>query len=313
MQALPKLGVGLALQAPLLPLMEAPGDDFDFVEVVPDILWTDLGPGAGEFRRDIFPRHIEDDAGIAMLRRISARRTIVPHSIGLSIGSAGHFDIAHVQQLRRWWQWLRFPWHSDHLAYHLAEHAGQSVNVGITLPLPRDRETLALLIPRIRHVQHEIPVPFLLENNTYYFDIPDAEMDEATFLNTLCQESGCGLLLDLHNLYTNSRNHGFDAQAQLAQLDLTKVGEIHLAGGMEMDGFYLDAHSSSVPEPVFALLEWALPRCPNIGGVVFELFGSWFDEVGEERVRQDLRRMKSMWTCAQGEVARSAMDVVAAP
>jgi len=290
MQALPKLGVGLAYQAPLRSLIEQAGTDLGFIELVPDILWSDLGPEA-------LPRYIDDHDGLAFMQRIA--HPIIPHSIGLSIGSAHQFNRDHIAQMRQWWERLQFPWHSDHLAYHLAEHQGSEMNVGITLPLPRDHATLELLIPRVHEVMQRIPAPFLLENNVYYFDIPEAEMDEATFLNTLCAESGCGLLLDLHNVYTNSRNHGFDAQKFLAQLDLEHVGELHVAGGMELDGFYLDAHSGPVPPPVWALLEWTLPRCPNVGGVVFELFGSWFDVVGEQRVRRDLERLWEIWAWAQ--------------
>jgi uncharacterized protein (UPF0276 family) len=159
------------------------------------------------------------------------------------------------------------------------------MNVGITLPLPRDRETIELLVPRIREVRQRMPLPFLLENNVYYFDIPACEMDEPTFLNRLCRESGCGLVLDLHNVHANARNHGFDAAAMLAELELAHVGEIHVAGGMELDGFYLDAHCDTIPDPVWSLLEWILPRCPNVGGVTFELFGSWFEDVGNARIR----------------------------
>ena len=295
MRSLPKLGVGLAYQAPLRSLIEDAGDNLNFVEIVPDILWTDLGP-------EEQPRYIDDQKGMAYLRQVKQSRPVIPHSIGLSIGSAHYFDRDHIGQIRRWWDWLQFPWHSDHLAYHMAEHQGRQVNVGITVPLPRDREALDLLIPRIAEVVQKIPVPFLLENNVYYFEIPDAEMDEATFLNTLCDESGCGLLLDLHNLYVNSRNHWFDPQSLLAQLNLEHVGEIHVAGGMMLDGFYLDAHSGPVPEPVWKLLEWTLPRCPNIGGIIFELFGSWFETVGEQRVLQDLRRMKELWRQSLGDV-----------
>jgi len=287
-QALPKLGVGLAFQAPLASLIETCGDGLDFVEVVPDMLWNDFGEGEQ-------PRYLDDAEGIATLRRVAARRPVVPHGIGLSIGSAHRYEREHVEQLRRWHDWLRFPWHSDHLGFHLAGHDGHDVNVGVTLPLARDRETLDLLVPRVRDVQQQVPVPFLLENNVYYFDVPDAEMDEASFLNALCRESGCGLLLDLHNLYTNARNHGSDPWATLAALDLAMVGEIHVAGGMELDGFYLDAHSDTVPSPVWELLEWTVPRCPNLGGIVFELFGSWVAVVGEDRVRRDLGRLRRLW------------------
>jgi uncharacterized protein (UPF0276 family) len=286
---LPRLGVGLAYQAPLERLIrDVDCDDFDFVEVVPDILWTDLGPRA-------VPRYIDDEKNQLLIREVARHRPVVPHGIGLSIGSAHRFDTAHLAQLRRWRRWSRFPWHSDHLAFHLVRHEGREMNAGITMPLARDQATLDLLVPRIARVLREIDAPFLLENNVYYFDVPDAEMDEPTFLNRLTRESGCGLLLDLHNVHTNAVNHGFDAAAMIAELDLTQVGEIHVAGGMEVDGWYLDAHSDTVPDAVWALLEWTLARCPNLGGVVFELFGSWFETVGEARVRQDLRRLKAMW------------------
>ncbi|MBB1087536.1 DUF692 domain-containing protein [Lysobacter sp. SG-8] len=294
MLPLPRLGVGLAYQAPLRPVFESPGAPLDYMEIVPDIFWTDRGPGHD-------PRHLDDAEGRAMLDAFQRQRPLVAHGIGLSIGSADGFERDHLAQVHRWWQHFRFPWHSDHLAFHLVEHQGHRANAGITLPLPRDRDTLALVVPRVREVIHRIPAPFLLENNTYYFDIPDAEMDEATFLNRLCAQSGCGLLLDLHNLYTNARNHAFDPFDLLRALDLQNVGEIHVAGGMELDGFYLDAHSDAIPDPVWALLEWTLPRCRNIGGVTFEIFGSWVDEVGLERIQKDLRRLQALWHRALGE------------
>lgn len=302
MLALPKLGVGLAYQAPLRALFDTaaphPGavggfaSDFDYAEIVPDIFWTDFGPASE-------PRYLEDDDGLTLLDRIRHAQPVVPHSIGLSIGSADGFDLGHVAQMRRWWQRLRFPWHSDHLAFHLSDLHGARANAGITLPMARDRESLDLLVPRIARVIREVPVPFLLENNVYYFDIPEAEYSEARFLNVLCRESGCGLLLDLHNVYTNARNHGFDPMSLLSTLDLSLVGEIHVAGGMELDGFYLDAHSDVVPDDVWSLLEWTLPRCRNIGGVTFELFGSWVDTVGLEAVREQLRRMRRLWAGCQ--------------
>jgi uncharacterized protein (UPF0276 family) len=300
---LPRLGVGLAYQAPLAPLLAAAGPELDYVEVVPDILWTDLGRGTE-------PRYIDDRAGRAALEQAGRGRPLVAHGIGLSIGSAGIFDTAHVDQVERWRRRLGFAWHSDHLAFHLAEHGDGSMNVGITLPLPRDRETVELLVPRIREVRRRVPVPFLLENNVYYFDIPECEMDEPTFLNRLCRESGCGLVLDLHNVYTNARNHGFDAAAMLAELELEHVGEIHVAGGMELDGFYLDAHSDTLPDPVWALLEWILPRCPNVGGVTFELFGSWFESVGNARIRADLRRLRALWAAVLRPARRPAPRAV---
>jgi uncharacterized protein (UPF0276 family) len=297
--SVPTLGVGLEYQAQIRPLIETHLEAFDFLEVVPDILWNDLGP-------DSRPRYVEDAEGIAFLSEVALVMPVIPHGIGLSIGSAHGFNRDHVEQMARWHERFEFPWHSDHLAYHLAEHESEQLNVNLTLPLVLDDEALELLTARVIEVRERIPVPFLLENNVYYFQVEEQDYDEPGFLNALSAASGCGLLLDLHNLYVNSRNHATDPFAFLAALDLNRVVELHVAGGMEFDGLYLDAHSGPSPEPVWELLDWVLPICPNVGGVVFELFGTWYDRVGEQRLVEQLARMKDVWSRHQPAPAPSA-------
>ena len=286
--SVPKLGVGLAFQGPLRPFIEHSLDSLDFIEVVPDILWTDMGRGH-------IPRYIEDEGGVEIIRQFASQIPVVPHSIGLSIGSAHSFNLDHIVQMAAWHERLKFPWFSEHLSYNLAEHPSGEVNVGVTLPLPFDYETLELLSPRIAEIRSRIPAPFLLENNVYYFNLDDQDLDEAEFLNLLCRQTGCHLLLDLHNLYVNSRNHHLDKYEVLGRLELNNVIEIHLAGGMELDGFYMDAHSGPVPDPVWEMLEWTLPQCENIGGITFELFGSWYETTGDQRLTAELARMKECW------------------
>jgi len=302
--AIPRLGVGLAYQPALRPFIEQKRDSFDYLEVVPDILWTDLGAGRT-------PRYVDDEEGLSFLRRMAAGRPIIPHGIGLSIGTAHRFNRDQLGQIEKWFSWFDFPWHSDHLAYNLAEHGADEINAGVTIPLPRDRETLECLAPRVAEVQSRLAVPFLLENNVYFFDMPGQEMTDAEFLNALCEETGCGLLLDLHNIYCNSRNHGADPFRLLDEIDLSRVVELHVAGGMEHEGFYLDAHSGPLPEEVWALLDYALPRCPNLGGVTFELLGSWYETVGSEGLETELRGLRALWNRHQPAPAPARMEAVA--
>jgi uncharacterized protein (UPF0276 family) len=291
-----RLGVGLAYQESLRPFLDAHPEAFDFLEVVPDMFWNDLGWGQS-------PRHVLTHEGEEFFAWAAALdKPVIPHSIGLSIGSAHRFDPAHFDQMARWRQRLDFPWHSDHLSYHMADGAGADVNLGLTLPLAFDRETLALLVDRVRHVRSRIDRPFLLENSVYFFAISGADFSEAGFLNRLCADSGAELVLDLHNLYTNARNGLVDEERFLDELDLGNVREIHLAGGMEVDGFYLDSHSGAVPAPVWALLDQIVPACPKLGGVVFELFGSWLPEIGEAGVARQLARARASWQRTHAEV-----------
>jgi uncharacterized protein (UPF0276 family) len=284
----PKLGIGLLYQDELRPFIDSKRECFDFLEVIPDILWTDLGVHHQ-------PRHIESSPEVNFLRQLRAELPMVVHSIGLSIGSASRFDREHISKIAEWHAWLKFPWHSDHLAFIMAGHGTEEINVGVTLPLPYDQESLDLLVPRVTEVRSRVPVPFLLENNVYFFEYPHQDFDEVTFLNQLCETSGCRLLLDLHNLYTNSRNHGINSYAWLEKLNLENVVEIHVAGGMEDNGFYQDAHSGTSPPEVWKLLDWVLPQCPNLGGVVFELLGSWYTDVGEDGMAAQLSQMKELW------------------
>ncbi len=89
-----------------------------------------------------------------------------------------------------------------------------------------------------------------------------------------------------------------DAAAYLDELDLTRVREIHIAGGAELDGFYVDAHSGAPPQEVWELLDEVAPRCPNLGGITFELLGSWFDLVGETGTTEVLDRARQSMAVA---------------
>ncbi len=288
LSGIPALGVGLAYQVQLREFIATRPDQFDFLEIVPDILWTDLGRGSR-------PRYRDIDEGVAFIRDVARTKPVIPHSIGLSIGSAHRFERAHVAQLARWYEWLRFPWHSDHLAFHLTAGSPRELNLNLTMPVTLDHETLDLVVSRVRAVQRRIHAPFLIENNVAYFKYPGEEFEEPDFLNALTTATGCGLLLDLHNLHTNALNLGVDPHAFLDRLDLDRVVEIHVAGGLRFQGYYLDAHSGAAPEAVWALLDRALPRCRNLGGVVFELFGSWFDTLGISGLERELGRIREAW------------------
>lgn len=293
--------MGLNYQPQFQPFLDNHSHEFDFLEIVPDVFWIDRGIGAS-------PRYIEDAVQTAFLGRMRARMPVIMHSIGLSIGSEHRFNRSQLVQLAKWQSWLGSPWHSDHLAFHLTgwsaaeahgfARAGES-NAGVTMPLRRTHESLRRLRRRVQLVRHTIGAPFLLENNVYFVEMPGDEFSEAQFLNELCRQTGCGLLLDLHNVYCNSLNMGIDAWTLLEQLDLSNVVEIHLGGGHEDGPYYLDSHSGPTPEPVWAMLDYVLASTGSVAGIVFELFGSWYSTMGEKGLSEELGRMKRAWNRAQ--------------
>ena len=284
----PFLGVGLLYQPALDDLLRSDAWPADYLEVIPDTLWHDAG-------RSATPRFVVDDGTRQLLENVRSRMPILMHGIGLSIGAAEDLDGEYVDQFVAWADWLDCPWTSEHLAYCTSAEDDTGINVGLTLPVSLERATLEHVGARVQEIRRRLGRRFLMENNVYYFGTPQEELSEPELLNRLCAAWDGGVLLDLHNLHVNVRNGVMDAQTYLDDLDLANVREIHIAGGAELDGFYVDAHSGAPPQEVWDLLDEVTPRCPNLGGITFELLGSWFDQVGVsgtidvlDRARQSL-------------------------
>src|SRR5262249_12067908 len=203
------------------------------------------------------------------------------------------FDEEYAQNLIAWANRLDSPWISEHLSFSRIG-IGHEVNSAVALPVPYDQEVLDLLIPRVRFFTGTLRCPFLLENNVYYFSYSDPDFSEEAFLNELCRQTKCAVLLDLHNLYTNAMNHGFDALDYLTNLDLENVREIHIAGGVPMMGFHTDSHTGPVLDGVWRLLEHTVPRTPHLQGVTFEFHESSFSRLGEDGILEQVDHARAI-------------------
>lgn len=277
-------GVGVLFNPALADFVSAHVGTLDYLAVIPDRFWVDRGIGRS-------PRFEETLAGEAVLAAAARSIPVVLHGIGLSICSADVFDREYLAQLARWRHRYQCPWVSEHLSFSRIG-VGHETNAAVALPVPYDHEILRMLYPRIETAQSMLACPFLLENNVSYFTFADQELTEPAFLNNLTDVSGCSLLLDLHNVYTNARNHGFDAKAFLSKLNLSRVVEIHVAGGSEMMDFYTDSHTGPVAADVWDLLSFVAPRSPNLRGVTFEFHESTWPLLHNEGVLAQLARAR---------------------
>jgi uncharacterized protein (UPF0276 family) len=176
-------------------------------------------------------------AGFDLVGRIP----LTAHGIGLSIGTDVPLDVGYLDQVASIVDRLQAAAYSEHLAFTRAPGR----DLSNLLPLPQTEAVAESVIEKVRTVQSRIGVPFLLENITYLFTWPDSDLTDAEFVNLICHETGAGLLLDIENLYLNSRNHGFDPYEFLNALPSGLVREVHMAGGQVV-------HSDSVPHPIFA-------------------------------------------------------------
>ena len=284
-----RLSIGLLYNPALPDFLREHLESWDYLEVIPDMFWMDKGVGQ-------IPRFVILERWVEFLEYISKAHPVVAHNIGLSLGSADIFDVEYVDQLGEWRRRFNFVWHSDHLSFvRVPGDNGFDHNAGLAVPVPYDNEVLDLIANRISTVRSSIAIPFLIENNVYYVDIPDQDMSEPEFLNKLSARTGCGLLLDLHNLYANARNHGFSARDFLRQLDLSRVIEIHIAGGNEMGGMYTDSHAGPCPEPVWDLLDCVVPNASNLCGITFEFHESYYPLLKTEGILDQLDRARAIW------------------
>ena len=285
------IGVGFPYLPALSPELYQSGV-LDFVEIIPETLCRERRSGGGSLIAPV-------PAQVARARAACGNLPIVVHGVELSIGSAHGCNTAYLDMLNEFQRQWPFLWHSEHLGFQTyADRDGTPINIGVPLPLPATMEVVRLVAERSAAIRERYGVPFLLENAAHYLaGLPsDPEVgDEIELMSLITENAGCGQLLDLHNLYCNAINHDFDAFDAIDRIKLDRVLEIHVAGGSWLDGFWMDAHDSKVPPQVWKLLEYTLPRCPNVAGVVFELLERHALRLGIEAIAEELEHVREIW------------------
>jgi len=199
---------------------------------------------------------LEGGASMHALERARAAYPISLHGVGLSLGSADGLADEHLARLKRLVDRIEPALVSEHLCWG----AVGGVHFNDLLPLPHTTAALALLCDRVDQVQNTLGRRLLVENLSAYVAFRDSEMTETAFLAELARRTGCGLLLDINNLYVNAVNFGFDAAARLGDLDGADIGQIHLAGHTAVDDCLIDTHGAVVSDAVWSLYEQACRR-----------------------------------------------------
>jgi uncharacterized protein (UPF0276 family) len=225
-------------------------------------------------QRGFFEVHAENymGAGGPPHRALEAIRRDHPlslHGVCMSIGGERPLDKAHLARFRTLVQRYEPALVSEHLAWSTHDN----VYFNDLLPLPYTRATLNRVCDHIDEVQEAIGRQLLLENPSTYLAFREQTMCETDFIRTVAGRTGCGLLLDINNVFVSAANHGFSAQEYLADFPLAAVGEIHLAGHAaqeDCEGFPLliDSHDGPVADAVWKLYEIVVARCGAIPTLV---------------------------------------------
>lgn len=196
---------------------------------------------------------------IAQLRQLSERFPISVHGVGLSIGGEGRLDPEHLARLKHLVGWLNPTVFSEHLAW--STHDGAFLND--LLPLPYTESTITRVSDHIDELQNTIGRQMMLENPSSYLAFDESTWSEPDFLREIAKRTGCGLLLDVNNVFVSATNLNYDPQKYIEDYPLDYVGEIHLGGHDEDEDDHgkpllIDSHGAAVVDPVWALLDHTL-------------------------------------------------------
>ncbi|GAO77501.1 DUF692 domain-containing protein [Sphingopyxis sp. C-1] len=239
-------GFGLGLRKPHYPEFLEQRVSVDFVEVISENFMVDGGR----------PKRI--------LREIRERYPVALHGVSMSVGSADGVDAAYLARLRALVDEIEPLFVSDHLCW--TQFSG--FNSHDLLPLPYTDEALGIVCANVDQAQDMLGRQMLIENPSSYIEFDGDTMREWGFLDELCTRTGCGLLLDINNVFVSATNHGFDPIAYLDGIPHHRVRQVHLAGHSQGSAMLIDTHDSPVPPSVWDLYAHALPRLGPVATMI---------------------------------------------
>lgn len=228
-------GAGLGLRRAFLgPLAEKPPASVDFYEVAPEN-WIAIGGKSGK-----------------LFRSLTERFPFICHGLSLSLGSPAPLDEEFLHSLKNFLDRHRIRLYSEHLSY-----CSDDGHLYDLMPIPFTEQAVRYVAQRIRRVQDILERRIAIENISYYA-APGKEMEEIDFLRAVLEEADCDLLLDINNIYVNSVNHGYGAEAFLRAIPTERIAYAHMAGHyVEAEDFLVDTHGAAIIDPVWRLLHEA--------------------------------------------------------
>ncbi len=256
------LGVGIGFREPLRANLFLHRDKIDFLEITADHYF------------DANRKKLDE------LDLLKAHFPLIPHGLNLSLGSAEGVDEEYLEKFAALVEKTNPAWFSDHLCFTKSN----GVNIGHLAPVPYTNEAVKVFVRNISTVKNRIKTPFILENITYNVRFPSSEMSEAEFITTILNETDCGLLLDITNLYINSTNFGVDWRKVLDALPLERVVQLHFVGVGRHGARLIDAHSDKTNDEIWEVFRAVGERCDVKGAILerdenFPPFAEILDEI----------------------------------
>lgn len=191
---------------------------------------------------------------IDYLEDLRADYSLIMHGVGLSIGSFDKLDVNYLSSLKNLSQKLEVGIISDHLCFT----GTNGYKTHDLLPITYTTESLKHIISRINKVQDFLGKQFTFENASSYIEFANSNIHEADFLNEICTQTGCKILLDVNNVYVSCFNNGWNAKEYIDKINAKHIAQHHLAGYKKEDGCIIDTHDNFVSNPVWNLFEYTI-------------------------------------------------------
>lgn len=246
--------------------------------------WIDSKPSGVECL-EITAEHFFH-GGEEHLQGLAKKYPLFVHGLGLSLGTPGTLDKKHLEQFARVVEVARPDWISEHVAFTRTVEA----NLGHLNPVPPTQAMLATIADHAREVSERCGKPMLLENITSHVRL-NGDLSETEFFNLLCERSGCKLLLDVTNLFINSRNHGFDALTWLHEIEPKNITQLHIVGYSQHGERYADSHAAPIQEELIELAREVVRYAP-VQAVILERDEEFPDTSGLEAEVAKLQRIR---------------------
>lgn len=278
-------GVGLVYWPDLAALFEDTGL-LGVLELEPQAFWERI-PGPDDARYRPNPSLLEGAAQLPQSKLL--------HGVGQPLGGTVDDPAPYAQALRQAVDLLDPAWVSEHLSFNRRVRDGACEETGFLLPPRQSASGVDRAVRNIERYARIVDRPVAFETGVNYLRRRTDELDDGRYFGAVADAAGCGILLDLHNLWCNERNGRGRVDDVLARMPLERVWEVHLAGGMDFRGYALDAHSDVVPPALFELAARVVPRLPNLGAIVFEILPQHLSRVGLDRVHGQLLALHSLW------------------
>ncbi len=290
----PKLGVGMIYAPALRPFLQRRPDALDVLEIEPQTLWLADDTLNGPFH--------EFTPGIELFAALPGHKLV--HSVGVPLGGTRPPSPAQMELLRDTAARLNSPWVSEHLSVGGTPHRAS----GFFLPPLQTDDGVENAARNIRAFARGVGRPVAVETGVAYLKRKPFEMPDGAFVARIAEQADCGILLDLHNIYCNERNGRMSMDAFLADIPLDRVWEIHLAGGAEMDGFWLDSHSGPMPDDLAARTREIVQSLPNLGALNFEIYDTFLERLAPDDFDRIIEQLHDIWA----EAGHSVADAVPA-